>query len=125
MANLPRILVALAALFFLFMGVQFWFALDGAAQSFGLTPDGLIGRASIRADVGGLFIGGALIMAHAAWKQCAMCAGAAATIIGVALTGRFVPILLDGMPSGGVPPMVVEAVMVAILLWARASWKRA
>ncbi|HMT44109.1 MAG TPA: DUF4345 family protein [Chakrabartia sp.] len=125
MAQLPRILVALAALFFLFMGVQFWFALDTAAQSFGLSPVGLIGRASIRADVGGLFIGGGLIMLHAAWKQCRMCAGAAATIVGVALLGRFITVALDGMPPGGVPPMVVEAVIIAILLWARSSWKRA
>ncbi len=125
MALLPRILVALAALFFLFMGVQFWFALDGVAQTFGLTPEGLTGRASIRADVGGLFIGGGLIMAHAAWRQCAMCAGAAATIVGVALVGRIVTILLDGLAPGAVPPMVVEAVIVAVLLWARASWKRA
>jgi hypothetical protein len=125
MAHLPRILVALAALFFLFMGVQFWFALDGVAHTFGLTPEGLTGRASIRADVGGLFIGGGLIMAHAAWRQCAMCAGAAATIVSVALVGRIVTVLLDGLPPGGVPPMVVEAVIVAILLWARANWKRA
>ncbi len=125
MAHLPRILVALAALFFLFMGVQFWFALDGVAQTFGLTPEGLTGRASIRADVGGLFIGGGLIMAHAAWRQCAMCAGAAATVVAVALVGRIVTILLDGLAPGAVPPMVVEAVIVAILLWARATWKRA
>ena len=124
MAHLPRILVALAALFFLVMGVQFWFALDTAVQGFGLGANGLIGRASIRADVGGFFIGGGLIALHAAWKRCPMCAGAAATLVGIALLGRIVSVLLDGGAPGGTPPMVVEAVIVAILLWARNSWKR-
>lgn len=125
MHHAPRILVALVAAFFIVMGLQFWFALDSAVQGFGFGPEGLIGRASVRADVGGFFIGGGLIAAHAAWRRCAMCAGAAATLVGIALLGRIVSLVLDGAAPGGTPPMVVEAVMLVILLWARKSWRAA
>lgn len=126
MANASRILVGLVAAFFIFMGLTFWFSLDSAVTGFGFGPEGLIGRASVRADVGGFFLGGGLIAAHAAWKRCAMCAGAAATLTGVALTGRFLSVALDGaVAPGGVPPIVVEVVIIAILLWARSQWQRA
>ena len=123
MAQASRILVGLVAAFFIFMGLNFWFMLDTAVTSFGFGPDGLIGRASVRADVGGFFLGGGIIAAMAAWKRCSTLATASLILVATAITGRIVSLVLDGAAPGGTPPMVVEAVMIAILLWARSQWR--
>lgn len=122
---IARILVGLMALFFLAMGLQFWFALDAGAAQFQIEAANALGRASIRADFGAFFLSFSLFCGYAAWKQCGAAAAAAALLFGLALAGRLVTILLEGAAPGAVPPMVIEAVSVAILLWARASWKKA
>lgn len=124
-----RILVGLMALFFGAMGVGFWFSLESQAAGFGLQAAvdaaNLIGRASVRADFGSFFLTVGVLCAYAAWKRCGSAAVGAALLFGIALTGRVISILLDGPAPGGTPPMVVEAVSVAILLWARSVWKSA
>lgn len=122
---ITRILVGLMALFFFFMGTQFWFALDAGAAQFHIEAVNALGRASIRADFGAFFFSFSLFCGYAAWKQCGAAALAAAVLFGLALAGRLVTILMEGAAPGAVPPMVIEAVSVAILLWARASWKNA
>lgn len=124
-----RILVGLMALFFGAMGVGFWFNLEGQAAGFGLQAavdaGNLIGRASVRADFGSFFLTVGVLCAYAAWKRCGSAAVGAALLFGIALTGRIVSVAFDGPAPGGTPPMVVEAVSVAILLWARSVWKKA
>lgn len=119
-----RILVGLVALFFIVMGLGFWFSLDSQIVGFAISPDNVLGRASIRADFGGFFLGGGLMAAYAAWKMCRTAAAGAMLLLGLALVGRILSILLDGPAPGGIPPMVVEAVCVAILVWARRVWAK-
>ncbi len=120
-----RILVGLLGLFFFVMGVQFWFALDTQAAQFQIAAVDVLGRASIRADFGSFFLSTGLFCGYAAWKQSGGAAAAAAALLGLALLGRGMTILLEGVAPGAVPPMVVEAVSVAILLWARGGWQKA
>ena len=122
---IARGLVGLMALFLFAMGVQFWFALDASAAQFQIEAAGALGRASIRADVGAFFLSVGLFCAYAAWKQCGGAAAAAALLFGLALLGRLVTLAMDGPAPGAVPPMVVEAVSVAILMWARSIWTKA
>lgn len=122
---IARVLVGLMALFFFAMGVQFWFALDASAAQFQIEAAGALGRASIRADVGAFFLSVGLFCGYAAWKQCGGAAAAAALLFGLALFGRLVTLAMDGPAPGAVPPMVVEAVSVAILMWARSIWTKA
>lgn len=124
-----RILVGLMALFFGAMGAGFWFNLETQAAGFALQnaveATNLVGRASVRADFGSFFLTVAVLCAYAAWKRNGSAAVGAALLFGIALLGRVVSILLDGPAPGGAFPMGVEAVSVAILLWARSVWKRA
>lgn len=120
-----RVLVGLMGLFFFYMGTQFWFALDASAAQFQIQAAGALGRASIRADFGSFFLSVGLLCGYAAWKQCGSAAAAAALLFGLALLGRAATIILEGQAPGAIPPMVVEAVCVAILLWARNGWKKA
>lgn len=122
---IARVLVGLMALFFFAMGVQFWFALDASAAQFQIEAAGALGRASIRADVGAFFLSVGLFCGYAAWKQSGGAATAAALLFGLALLGRLVTLAMDGPAPGAVPPMVVEAVSVAILMWARSIWTKA
>ena len=129
MVMAARILVGLMALFFGSMGVGFWLKLETQALGFGLQnaveASNLVGRAAVRADFGSFFLTVALLCAYAAWKRNGAAAVGAALLFGIALLGRIVSVLLDGPAPGGVFPMGVEAVSVAILLWARSVWKAA
>jgi hypothetical protein len=124
MQMVSRILVGLVGAFFFVMGLMFWFSLDTQVVGFAIEPSNVLGRASIRADFGGFFLAGGIMGLYAAWKQCRMAAAGAMLLLGLALAGRIISILLDGPAPGGIPPMVVEAVCVAILAWARSGWRR-
>jgi hypothetical protein len=120
-----RLLVGLLAAFYFLMGVLFWFQLDAQAANFAIGAVGELGRASIRADFGSFFLSIGIMCAYASWKRYGAAAGAAALLLGLALLGRFATLILDGVAPGAVQPMVVEAVSVAILLWARKGWSKA
>lgn len=124
-----RIVVGLMVLVFGSVGLGFWFSLETQAVGFALqgAVDGanLLGRASVRADFGAFFLTVAVLCGYAAWKRSGAAATGAALMFGLALLGRILSILLEGPAPGGTPPMVVEAVSVAILLWARSVWKKA
>ena len=70
------------------------------------------------------FLTTGILCGYAAWKRSGSAAVGAALLFGIALLGRLVSIALDGPAPGGTPPMVIEAVCVAILLWARSVWKK-
>ena len=125
MANVARVLAGLLAAFFIVMGLGFWFRLDQTIASFAVIPDGLLGRASIRADFGGLFFGVGLMSAMAAWRTSRTCALGALLLLAIALTGRLVSLAMDGAAPGGMMPMLVEAAGIAILAWARHVWRAA
>ncbi len=120
-----RALVGLMALLFLYMGLGFWFSLDSRAAEFAIEASNALGRASIRADFGSFFLTVGVLCGYASWKRCGSAAAGAALLFGLALLGRIVTIILEGKAPGAVPPMVVEAVSVGILLWARSVWKQA
>ncbi len=123
MAIIVRILVGLIAAFFLVMAAGFWFALDQTIAGFAVSPESALGRASIRADFGGFFIGVGVMSAMACWRQSRTYAFGALLLLSFALAGRAVSLLLDGPAPGGVEPMVVEAACIAVLAWARGVWK--
>lgn len=111
------------AALFLFLGLGFWFTLDQSIVGFAITPDNILGRASIRADFGGFFLGVGVMSAMACWRNSRAYAFGAMLLLSFALVGRIVSILLDGVAPGGTEPMVVEALCIAILAWARHAWK--
>lgn len=120
-----RILTGLVGLFFLAMGLGFWFAIENQSAGFGLETGTAIARASIRADFGAFFLAVGGMSLIAAWKQSASWATAPLILLALALSGRIVSLLLDGPAPGGFSPMVVEAACIAVLAWARTGWRGA
>jgi len=129
MNMVARVLIGIMALFFGAMGAGFWLNLETQAAGFGLQgaveASNLIGRMSVRADFGSFFLTIGILCGYAVWKRSGSAAIGAALLFGIALLGRIVSIALDGPAPGAAPPMVIEAVSVAILLWARSVWKKA
>lgn len=84
-----------------------------------------LGFASIRADFAGFFLSVGVFSAVAAWKRSGSTALAAATLFLFALLGRgsLFSLVMDGPVTGGVPPMIFEAVSASLLLWARHLWQ--
>ncbi len=122
MTLITRILVAIIGVFAL-MGVgQHWFDLDAVHMQRGMLAVGDIGKANLRADVGGLFLGIAILTIFAAIRQNRFAVLAAATLLSATLLGRFVSVAIDGYGTRVGPPMVVEAVVIVILLVAYRAW---
>jgi hypothetical protein len=99
-----------------------WFRLDSIAAERGLQAVGLVGRANLRADVGGIFIAIGVLALIAAWSRNRMWLAATLAVVCSALIGRFASLALDGAGSGIVEPIAIEAVVVAILVGAWKSW---
>jgi len=124
MAGLLRLLVGAIGLFNIAIGLGFLFNPAGLAAQFFLIPDGSQGMATLRADFPGFFItGGTFALIGAAQKD-ARALLVPMLLLAIALTGRLVSLLADGMPPTAFPPMVAEAVMITLLAIARRSFGR-
>lgn len=123
MKMLVRILVGLSGLVAVLMMLNLWFHMGSVIGAMGLATEGLVGRASVRADVGGLFGGIAVFSLMAAWKQNRTWALGALVLVSLAIAGRFVGVVMDGSGPGVWGPIGVEAFMIAILVWARQAWR--
>jgi hypothetical protein len=125
MALVQRILVGLIGALSVLTAMRLWFAMDSALTQFGVSPLNQVGRQTVRADMGGLFLGIGLFCVMAAWKQSRTWALGALVVTGAAIAGRLAGVLIDGAGAGVWPPIEVEAVVIAVLLWVRSSWKPA
>jgi len=122
MIILSRILVAIIGLIALLGVGQHWFDLDAVAAERGMQAIGDIGRANVRADVGGLFLGISALTLFAAIRQHQGAILAAALLLVATLFGSFVSIAIDGYSAPVAPPMIVEAILIAILLFVYRAW---
>ena len=99
-----------------------WFRLDTLVAERGIEAVGDIGRANIRADIAGLFLGIALFAIIAAAKRDRTWLLAAMALTASALLGRFVSVAIDGYSPRVVTPMLIEASVIAIFVFAYWSW---
>ena len=116
MTLLARILVGLVAAFFLVWGLRFYFSPDAMAAAFSIAPSGVLGRSTVRGDLGGMFVAVGLLAAFGLRRGSHRLLYTAATIVGAVAFGRFVGFAFDGTPMTSVIPFVAELVFVAILL---------
>jgi hypothetical protein len=123
MKRISRILVGLLGAVALRMMLNIWFHMGSVTGALGIIPGGLVGRATVRADIGGLFGGIAVFCLMAAWKQSRLWALGALVLVSTAILGRLIGVALDGSGPGVWGPIGVEAVMIFILLWARKVWR--
>lgn len=125
MTFVMRLIVGLLGLFFAGMGLMFLINPAEMAADFALTPVGSQGLASLRADFTAFFLVGGLFALLGAWRTDPAALKVPILLLAVALFGRTVSLVLDGAGPMAWPPMVAEAVMIAILLLGQRVFARA
>ncbi len=116
MKTILRIIIGLVGLFNLAIGLLFLVHPREMAGQFFLDPVGIQGLATIRADFPAFFLTGGLFALIGAWRMQPAPLKVPLALLGIALFGRFVSLAFDGVAPTAFPPMVAEAVMIAILL---------
>lgn len=119
MVGMLRIAVGGIALFNIAIGLLFLFNPAGAAANFFLIPDGSQGMATLRADFPGFFITGGTFALIGALQRDARALLVPMLLLAIALTGRCVSLVADGVGPEAIAPMGAEAVMIAVLALAR------
>jgi ribonuclease Z len=112
------IAVALYAILFAALGLGVWAAPDAAATRLQLAAVGAPGLTTLRADLGGLFLGLALLAAVGLFRRRPPMLWAAAGVLTAVVGGRLLGLAAGG--GGGrdaVVPLLIELVGVAVLVW--------
>lgn len=115
-SRILRFLVTLAALFFLAIGLEFWFAPEQAAHQFGIEAVRLTGVTALRADLGGLFVGLGLLCGAGAWTRRRRWLVAAALFLVAIVIGRSIGWIVDGRSGVSTPELAIELVVLFILI---------
>ncbi|WP_374386434.1 DUF4345 family protein [Sandaracinobacter sp.] len=125
MTFVMRLIVGLVGLFLAGMGLVFLIHPAEMAANFALTPVGSQGLATVRADFTAFFLVGGLFALLGAWRVDPSPLKVPILLLAVALFGRTVSLVLDGAGPMAWPPMISEAVMIAILLLGQRAFARA
>lgn len=120
-----RIIVGLVGLFNLLIGARFLFTPAQMATEFAVSPIGTQGMATLRADFPGFFLTGGLFALIGAWRSDAKPLLVPIALLGFALFGRFISVALDGTAATTFPPMIAEAVMLGVLIFASRAFNKA
>ncbi|MEW5916342.1 MAG: MBL fold metallo-hydrolase [Gemmatimonadota bacterium] len=113
---ITRVAAAAAALLFASLGGYFWLFPASAAARLGLAVAAPGGLTALRADVGGLFLGLALLCGAAFRTRQRPWFLAAAALLGAVATGRLVGMLLDGPSAGDGLALGAEAGLALLLV---------
>jgi hypothetical protein len=109
-----RLLAGAAALFLIFVGVQFWIDPVKTAAGMGLVAQSAAGLANLRADNAGAFLGTGIIALTGAVRGDRRYFIAPLVFLFVAIIGRGITVATAGFSYALVPPMVIEAVFIVI-----------
>jgi hypothetical protein len=113
-----KVLVGLIGLLLGVLGVRWVFAPESVAAELGIGLSGAVALNTARGDVGGLFIGGALLCGLALARGDGHPLRAAALLLGCVAAGRTVGIATDGFAPESATAIAVELAMIAVLLLA-------
>jgi hypothetical protein len=120
-----RLLIGLVGLFNVGMGLAFLTRPAEMAADFFLTPVGSQGLATIRADFTAFFLVGGLFALLGAWRADPGPLKVPAALLAIALFGRTLSLVLDGVAATAFPPMIAEGVMILILVGGMQAFRRA
>jgi hypothetical protein len=115
MRNVTRAVVGLAGLFNLVLGLGFLIDPAQAGLQFFLLSLGTQGLATMRADFTAFFVTGGTFALIAAWRTWRTPLLVPLTLLSIALGGRMISLIADGAPGKAFPPMIAEALMIAVL----------
>jgi hypothetical protein len=110
-----RLAVIAVGLLNIGLGLMFLVRPEWMAAQFYLTPVGSQGLATIRADFTGFFLTGGAFALLAVRLGRTDALAVPVMLLSVALFGRFVSLIFDGVSASAFPPMILEAVMIGIL----------
>jgi hypothetical protein len=122
MNNATRLAVAAVGLLNVVLGLAFLIRPEAMGAVFYITPIGSQGLATIRADLPGFFITGGAFALWGVWMRRPDALTVPITLLSLALFGRFVSLIFDGIGPSAFPPMIAEAVMIGILVYAMRSF---
>lgn len=115
MSTAIRALIGLVGVFNLLLGLGFLLMPKKLAKDFCLSPVGVAGLASLRADFPGFFIGASVFaLLGAAWSRADLLL-VPLLLLAIAFCGRVLSLVLDGATSKSYLPMAAELVMIAVL----------
>lgn len=112
---LRKILIIIPLIFSLIMGSLAFLSPDIIGGILGVSADNAVGRGTMTGDFGALFLTGgwacvlALVKGKSDWLLVPI------SLLGITFIGRLFDILSSGMGDGVLQPMIVEAVIVAML----------
>lgn len=116
-----RILVGVSGLAGLALAMRFWLATGDMARQVGISPQGALGLASIRADIAGFFAAAGILAAAAAVLDRRRLMTAPLLMIALALSGRILSLGMTGPAQELVAPMAIEVGLLAVFGAGR-SW---
>lgn len=109
-------LLFVGGLFFLAIGIGFLFDPATAAADFGVSPEGIMGHASLRADFTAFFVVAGGCMIWGGWKRKGDPLLVSAALFATAFIGRALNLTIMGTYDGFWMPMLVEAAAVVLCL---------
>ena len=110
-----QILIGLVGMLNIVIGLSFLFNPAKMAAEFALSPLGIQGMATMRADFSAFFLTGAVFSLIGAWRADRRPLMVPLMLLTFALFGRFISIAFDGTAPTTVPPMIAEATMIVLL----------
>ena len=112
--NILRLAVAATGALLLFIAFGAWVDPVRVAGSLGVAGSGSLGLATLRADIGAFFATPGILALLAAFRRSPGFLTAPLMLVCLALAGRFWALAVTPFETAMVPPMVAEAVMVAV-----------
>jgi hypothetical protein len=113
--TLLRLLIGAVGVLAIFLAARIWINPAAVAAQLGVAGQGPLGVATLRADFAGFFAAAGAFAIAAAIRDERRLLTAPLLLIGLALTGRCVSVLHDGLTQPMVSRMAIEAVLVVVL----------
>jgi hypothetical protein len=110
-----RVVVGALGLLALMLAARIWANPTAVATQFGLLLNGELGQASLRADIAGLFAATGGLALFAAIKADGRALLGPICLLGAALAGRLLNLVLAGFTFNQVAPILIEVLSLAIL----------
>ena len=111
-----EIVVVLLCLPLLVLGLLAMFNPTAMVEKFGVEPLGSHGLNTIRADIGGLLLCNVIMMVMGLWRKNTTWFLAVAVVMSTVAVGRLVGLVIDGVDTAVIPPLVVELVIAGVML---------
>ena len=125
MVVMSRAVMALIGALFLSIGASLIFNTADAATTMGLPNLEAAGYGTVRADIGGFFLGGGLIGVVAAFRKNVALLWPVQLLVAIAFFGRVFTLWVDGPIAAGLDSMGVEMAILAVLFWVKRVWEKA